>query len=295
MRLLLLYYTGTYHTRYITQKLKNQFASSFLVDCIEVNRQTPEKIDLSRYDVIGIGYPIYAFNMPQFFWKYLKKQDFPVHATYFIYKNSGETYAANDTSSFRFIRFLKKKHITIQNEYHFMMPYNIHFRFDETLIREMLAMNEKLGAILQYDVMHHIAHCYKFPIRYRLLTRILRIQSFGGNLNSFFYRIDKKKCIQCQLCVKKCPVNNIYYKKGKIVFHHHCLMCMRCSMFCPTNAIHIGFLERWKVNGPYNFKNIEKRSNETPYITKETKGFFRCYIKTYEEIENRYREIKDDI
>lgn len=295
MRLLLLYYTGTYNTRYITQKLKNQFASSFEVECLEVDKNTPEKIDLSHYNVIGIGYPIYAFNMPQFFWKYLKKQDFPAHATYFIYKNSGETYAANDTSSFRLIHFLKKKRISIQNEYHFMMPYNIHFRFDETLIHEMLAMNEKLCAILQYDLMHHIAHCYKFPIRYRLLTYILRIQSFGGKLNSFFYRVDKKKCVQCQLCVKKCPVNNIEYKKRKIIFHHHCLMCMRCSMFCPTNAIHIGFLEGWKVNEPYDFKKIEKQSNETPYITKETKGFFRCYIKTYEEIENRYREIKDEI
>ncbi len=295
MRLLLLYYTGTYNTRYITQKLQNQLVSSFQVDCLEVDKQTPKKIDLMNYDVIGIGYPIYAFNMPQFFWKYLKKQDFPNHATYFIYKNSGETYAANDTSSLRFIRLLKKKHILVQNEYHFMMPYNIHFRFDENLVHEMITMNEKLCAILHYDLLHHVMHQNKFLMRYRLLTRILRIQSFGGKLNSFFYRVDKKKCVQCQLCVQKCPVQNITCKKGKLVFHHQCLMCMRCSMYCPTNAIHIGFLEGWKVNQPYDFKKIEKQSSEKPYITKDTKGFFRCYVKTYDAIEKRYHEIKDEI
>ena len=66
------------------------------------------------------------------------------------------------------------------------------------------------------------------------------------------------KCVNCNKCVNTCPHNNIYIKNDKIKFHHHCDMCMRCSFFCPTNAIKIGFLEGWKVNGEYKFKEIEK-------------------------------------
>lgn len=296
MRLLLLYFTGTYHTRYVTQKLKEKLKDCYMIDCIEVNQETPKQIDLSCYDMIGIGYPIYAFNIPNYFWKFLKRQSFPITATYFIYKNSGETYAANDTSSFRLIHFLKKKQISVQNEYHFMMPYNIHFRFDERLVREMLSMNEKMYTILKYDLMHGVTQQKKYLLRYRFVTKLLRIQSWGGTVNSFFYRVDLKKCIRCQSCIKMCPVHNIdLHAKGKIIFHHHCLMCMRCSMFCPTDAIHIGLLEKWKVNGPYPLAKIEKMELSEPYITKETKGFFRCYVKTYQEIESRYQAIKDQI
>ena len=62
-------------------------------------------------------------------------------------------------------------------------------------------------------------------------------------------------------------------------------MCMRCSFFCPTAAIDIGFLQGWKVNGRYDFDKIREIKLETPVITKDTKGFFKCYIETrYEEL-----------
>ena len=63
------------------------------------------------------------------------------------------------------------------------------------------------------------------------------------------------------MCIKNCPMNNIFKnKKGKIKFKHNCMMCMRCSFFCPKDAINIGFLQwwGWKVNGAYDFKNILK-------------------------------------
>ena len=70
-------------------------------------------------------------------------------------------------------------------------------------------------------------------------------------------------------------------------------MCMRCSLGCPTDAIRIGILDAWKwrVNGPYDFEKIKKLENKDRIITKETKGFFKCYIETYENIEKRYEEL----
>ena len=67
---------------------------------------------------------------------------------------------------------------------------------------------------------------------------------------------------------------------------------MRCSFFCPTNAIRIGFLENWKVNGAYQFDKILKDDTiKANYITKESKGFYKCFIKTFEFIDKEYQKI----
>ena len=67
---------------------------------------------------------------------------------------------------------------------------------------------------------------------------------------------------------------------------------MRCSFFCPTNAIKIGFLEGWKVNGEYRFNEIKSDDSINPnYITKKSKGFYKCFIKTFEFIDREYEKI----
>lgn len=67
---------------------------------------------------------------------------------------------------------------------------------------------------------------------------------------------------------------------------------MRCSFFCPTNAIKIGFLEGWKVNGRYEFEKIKNDDSiGSSYITKQSKGFYKCFIKTFELIDREYEKI----
>lgn len=134
MKYLLVYYTGTYNTRYLTGLLKERLIESGVqTDVYEIDPLKPEKLDLSGYDAVGLGYPIYGFNAPYPFLKFIRKQKFPKGIKTFIYKNSGETYHANDASSVNLVRKLKRDGAQINNEYHFMMPYNIHFRFEKSL------------------------------------------------------------------------------------------------------------------------------------------------------------------
>lgn len=296
MKCLLVYYTGTFNTRYITEELKNRLTSENIdVDVYEIDPLNTEKLDLQKYDLIGLGYPIYGFNAPYPFVKFIRHQRFEKNQRIFIYKNSGETYKANDASSISIIKKIKHDKAVIQNEYHFIMPYNIHFRFDEHLVKEMLDINNLLMDILVKEVLSGIPNIKKYKLVHRFVTFVVKIQYIGGDVNSFLYKVDKEKCINCDKCINNCPTKNIYRdKKGKIRFHHHCLMCMRCSLYCPTNAIHIGFLEGWKVNGPYNFERIKKLENEKPIITDETTGFFKCYIQTYNDIKRRHNELFND-
>jgi len=292
-KMLLIYWTGTYNTRYITNLVKNAFVNEYQIDLVEVNKNTNPNINVDEYSLVGIGYPIYGFNVPGFFGKFIKKLKWNSSSKVFIYKNSGETYHLNDSSSISLVRFFKRKcHIKITNEYHFMMPYNIHFKFEDNLVKEILDMDDKLCEILHYEISNNVANLKKFKMKYNLLTRLVSIVHIGGNVNSFLYKIDKSICIKCMKCVNECPMNNIYIdKKNRIRLHHHCQMCMRCSFYCPTDAFSIGYVNGWKVNGRYDLSKIKQIQLNEKVITKDTKGFFKCYVESFEEIDTKFNQI----
>ena len=141
MKILLIYYTGTYNTRYLTKQLKEKLEEKGNnVDTIEINVNTPI-VETSDYELIGFSYPIYGFNSPLPFNKYVKQLNFNKSQKYFIYKNSGETFAMNNASSRILIRFMKKQKIQLIGEYHYVMPYNIHFPFEKEFVKQILIYN----------------------------------------------------------------------------------------------------------------------------------------------------------
>lgn len=300
MKCILIYFTGTFNTRYVSNKLKDRLEKvGYEVTLYEIDPSKIERIDLTSYDLVGLGYPIYGFSAPYPFLKFVRKQKFPKGIRTFIYKNSGETEHENDASSMYLLRKLHRCQARIENEYHFIMPYNIHFRFDDKLVKEILTMDEKLYDILVYEIQHDIANMKPYKWWPRLVTwAVSKPMYIGGDVNSFLYKVDKNKCMQCGKCVRLCPMHNIEMDKdGNFKFHHHCNMCMRCSFFCPKDAFYIGFLDNWgwKVNGAYDFEKINAIELEQPVITEKTEGFFHCYIESYQKINQRHEELFGEI
>ena len=152
MRVLLIYYTGTYNTRFLTSKVKERFeAQGDTVDTVEITSTTPA-VDTQGYGLVGFSYPIYGFNAPAPFERYTKKLRFCKGQKYFIYKNSGETLAMNNASSRLLIRRMRRRGAELVGEYHFVMPYNIHFAFDRDFVREILVKNAKLLDIMMHNL-----------------------------------------------------------------------------------------------------------------------------------------------
>lgn len=296
MKVLLIYYTGTYNTRYLTEKVQKTFVEQGdTVQKVEINDKTA-LVDTSNFDLVGFSYPIYGFNSPLPFNKYVKKLKFNKGQRYFIYKNSGETFGLNNASSRILIRFMSRQRAVLVGEYHFVMPYNIHFAYEYDFLRQIFNYNEKLIKVMFFNLNNGVKHNIRSNILYNVCAFFVSIQKAGGVVNSYFYKVDKDKCTNCGLCVKACPHSNIYIDKGKVKFHHHCDMCMRCSFYCPTSAINIGLLQGWKVNGGYDFNRVEKDSAPlTPYITKKSKGFYKCFIKTFDQIDYEYDKIKEQL
>lgn len=294
MKVLLVYYTGTYNTRYLSERVSERLTKrGHTVDRVEINIDTPVK-NTDGYDVIGFSYPIYGFNTPLAFDRYIKKLKFKAGQKYFIYKNSGETLGMNNASSRGIIRLMRRRKVDFAGEYHFVMPYNIHFKYEDDFVKEILDKNEKLAKIMVHNLENGKIEKINSNFIYNFSAFFVGIVKIAGNVNSYLYKVDKDKCINCNKCVNACPEKNIYIKDGKIKFHHHCDMCMRCSFFCPTDAIKIGFLDwwGWRVNGDYKLKKLAKEPlPKKPYITKDSKGFYKCFIKTFDMIESEYSKI----
>ena len=303
MNTLIIYFTGTFNTRYLVTKIKDRLTklnSNFKVDTLEVNKNSLIK-DLSSYELIFFSYPIYAFNVPSLFIKYLKKLKFNnlKNTKYIIAKQSGETFAINNASSneiYNLLKFKFKINVKDINEYHFILSYNIHFKFNDNFIKEILNYDKKLLEIMIYDLKNNISNVkLKTNFIYNFASYLFRIQRLGGYINSYFYKVDYSKCSRCYKCINICPIENIVLdqKTNKIKFNNKCLMCMRCSFYCPKDAINIGLLNSWKVNGKYDLERINNDNNiDSNYIFKQKKFFFKGYYKVINKINKRYDEIK---
>lgn len=294
MKILFLLFSGTNNTYEIARLLASDFViQGHECEIVKIDIDTPI-IDLKDYDYIGLGYPIYAFNEPRFFWRYVKKLKLNPSANYFIFKTSGETLALNNASSRRLIRHLKRNKCLLLGDYHFVMPYNIHFRFDDAFVKEILSYDRKLSKVLVFNVLNGKKQFLKSNFFYTVLATIIGIQRPGATLNSYLYRTNMNKCIKCMRCVKDCPTHNVYFDNMKIKFLSNCQMCMRCSFFCPTDAINIGFLNSWRVNGEYKFKSIETNPNlKLPYISKNSSGFYHCFIRYFAEVDSQFKTYQD--
>ncbi|AFV22591.1 putative ferredoxin [Methanolobus psychrophilus R15] len=50
--------------------------------------------------------------------------------------------------------------------------------------------------------------------------------------------INKKKCIACKKCVRKCPVDAISMVRGTALINdNECIYCGKCVRICPVEAI----------------------------------------------------------
>lgn len=51
-------------------------------------------------------------------------------------------------------------------------------------------------------------------------------------------QVNKKKCISCKKCVRKCPVDAIEIVKTKaLIDEDRCVNCGKCIKVCPVKAI----------------------------------------------------------
>ncbi|MDE6201262.1 MAG: EFR1 family ferrodoxin [Clostridiales bacterium] len=291
MKILLIYFSGTGNTKRIADLYKSAFESrEAQVDSIELPLAAPLP-DVDGYDLIGLGYPIHGFNAPKLLLtlcktlpKRNKKTDGYKNA--FIFKSSGEPVRMSDVSSLKMRKILKRRGYKVNNEYQYVMPYNIIFRHTDSQVYKMWTVAQKLVPADVDEILQGKPRLPKKMFMGGFLAWVLRCEHWGAHIIGKSYKANKE-CVKCGKCQKLCPMGNIRTnKKGKIKFGGKCIICMRCVQACPKAAINIGLLRSWKVNGAYSFEQPNEPSPPTKHDKYCKKAYGRYYRDAQERIDS---------
>ncbi|MDO4544444.1 MAG: EFR1 family ferrodoxin [Clostridia bacterium] len=279
------YFSATENTAKVA-RLYRDALGGFFKSCELIRLPLAEDgaMSSSEYDLIGIGYPVHAFNAPELVLRFASSLPMQENGRrVFLFKTSGEPMILNRASSLKLKKILKRKHYIVTNEYSYCMPYNIIFKHTDGEAYRMWQTAQALVALDTREIAEGKPRREGKLFLGGLFAFIMRIEHFGARLNGRFFAV-KGACTLCGRCVKNCPMGNISIKDGKIVFGKNCAMCMRCSFFCPKNCIKIGLFDKWRVNGEYSFaESYDMKSPHEKYCKRAYRRYFAEAKKRIEE------------
>jgi hypothetical protein len=140
MRKAVLYvFTGTGNTLLAAERIARELESlGCRADVHRIAWRESAVPDAREYDLVGVGYPVHAYNAPQLVCSFVKRLPKTEKRTpAFIFKTSGEPFPMNSTSSMMIVRVLVKKGYDVLSETHMLMPYNIMFRYRDEIAKHM--------------------------------------------------------------------------------------------------------------------------------------------------------------
>lgn len=290
MKIVLYVFSGTGNTLNVAAQYKKYFGCDVTV--YRVSKKSPPPPHPEGFDVVGIGYPIHAFNPPEPIVEFVKQLPAVAYRRAFIFKTSGEGLHLNDCSSQKLIKIMRKKGYDILLERHIVMPYNMIYRHTDEMAKQMWIYAQALVRLNCREVLSGKREKVKQPLYKTFYAPPLRwVEHHFAHIHGPLFKVDTKKCLGCNKCVNVCPRDNITIKDGKFKFGRNCVLCMGCSFGCPADAIHVGIFKYWKVNGDYKLKELEKdESIYFPVVPNRAKGMQRLYKKYFRECDKRLKE-----
>lgn len=287
IRAIIFYFSGTGNTERVVGMLKDSLHREGVhVDCSRIDRCLRDGVmpDISGYDAVGIGYPVFAFNVPEPVEHFVRRLPGAEGKPVFVVKTAGEPFVFNQTSSHCIGRMLSRRGYEITYEANFLMPYNILFRYPDAVVKQLCRLAERLAEKMASDLASGVRAKPRYNPLLVLISAVMRIQQPGARLNGKLQRA-AKACVRCGKCVRECPMGNIRMTDKGVKFGWQCTMCMRCVMYCPMGAVKAGIIEPLAVRGGYDFDRIIHDPDIADrYIEHCDKGFFRHFKQYVREV-----------
>ena len=190
MRCIIYVFSGTGNTMLVAEEYAASLGPETHIAAIDSSFMDLPSPD--GYQLVGIGYPVHAFNAPEIVERFARELKPSVHQDLFIFHTGGEGLHFNDTSSVRIRRILRKD-FTILSERHYVMPYNMVYRHSDAMAAKMLATAKARIPKDAQSVLLGTVAPLEYPLRARIMTVLCKIERPGMRLNGRLYKVNKDK------------------------------------------------------------------------------------------------------
>lgn len=284
----IIYFSGTGNTKAVTEVLANELALQATVTIIKVEDILKQKLsfDSSKFDMIGLGYPIHGFDPAKSIYHFVNALERADNMKTFIYFTcAGPTYL-NANSTLLLKRKLRKKGFNVFYERMFFMPANFATQYNDEVCKQLYIVAIPKMKQMANDILLEKLRLRKDPYFVRiLLSWLYFFEKLGWKFIGKDYKV-RETCNLCMKCIKLCPQDNIVLRNNKISFKWDCMGCYRCVYSCPQNAITGRLFKLFIFKNGYNIQEIiDNDELEGNYITKKTKGYYRLFLKYLNDLD----------
>lgn len=252
---MIFYFTGTGNTRWAAQQLAEATNDELLFIPDELGKGELH-YTLKDGERLGFCFPTHGWQPPRIVREFIRKATFTLPTssvspqTSYIYALT--TCGDNMGYAMRvFDKELMQKGLHTDARFAIVMPESnvcfsfLHLDTNEKAIRKVENARQRMTHICQVvtERQRNVEELVKGAIPFTYTYVI------GGYYNKHLitdkhFWVDAEACIQCGLCAKLCPVDDI--KGTPPVWQHNerCTNCLACYHHCPRHAIHWGDMQR---------------------------------------------------
>jgi len=278
MRIHIGYFTSTGNTLWLASKAKGIMeAQGHTVKLFEIIKEGAE-LAREDCDLLGFFYPVWGSEPPDPLVEYRKNMPEGNGKKIFLV---GNCCAFTGDTGLRWKHIMEKKGYDVFYIDHVIMPTNLNIPWLPENLWKKVPVGEELKNILSKAEVKLQKVCESILKGEKKVEGRGPISRVGGFIQREFYwtadgyksrfSVNKERCIQCHLCYRVCPTENISINEdGEIVFGKKCILCVKCFNLCPVNAVlicekSIDDQKYRRYKGPSKeIKPIEYRSSVLP-------------------------------
>lgn len=292
MESIVIYFSQTGNTEKVAKAIRSGI-ESVMGQCDIVKLRDADLGSLAKYDLIGLGCPVFAFKEPENVTAFIKRmaKAMVLGRHCFVFATHGghpgnvlpsmtsklervglKVIGGFDTDGHLYLPFYTTPWFTDGH------PDNIDLKQAADFGAEMARNSEKLSKGEAVPIREF--KWLRGPFYGRIATMAKQVKPE--------LTLNKEKCVypKCGLCVEYCPAGGIDLSVDPPIYRKGCIGCLVCEHICPTGAIN--YAEGW-MESLWNFVTELQRTNR--------------YVEWYEKaetelIDNRstlYRRLGGDV
>lgn len=245
---MIFYFSGTGNTKWVAQQLAEATGEELRYIPDELRQGMPLEYVLKEDERLGFCFPTHGWQPPHIVRAFIRQASF--HHVQYVYAVT--TCGDNMGHAMQILnKELGQKGLQAQSMFAVLMPEsNVCFSFLhlDTPEREQ----QKIA-----NARKTVAHiCEVVGNRQKGVVELIRgaipytyTYIIGGYYNKHLIKddkfwVDEEACIQCGLCAKLCPVDDIEGLPPRWKHDGSCTNCLACYHHCPKHAIHWGTMKR---------------------------------------------------